>query len=103
MDFEEIAAQAKNMQDHLQAMQNNLARVPVSGQDVGGLVTVTLNGAGQFLDIKISPDIVPASCAKTLRRVILEAANNANEAKEGMIRRETALMMEGLGLPGKRS
>lgn len=60
MDFEDIAAQAKNMQDHLQAMQNNLVSVPVSGQDIGGLVTVTLNEAGQFLDIMISPDIVPA-------------------------------------------
>ena len=56
LDMQQILAAASAMQEQLFSAQQELADAEVLGTAGGGLVTVTVNGQGELLDVTIAAD-----------------------------------------------
>ncbi len=98
MDFQKMMKQAQEMQFKLQEVQEKLKDMEVDAEAGAGLVKVRMSCSGKVLSISIDDSLI-SSDKETLEDLIVAAMNNANEAKEELIKSETKSMMESLGLP----
>jgi hypothetical protein len=57
-DFNALMKQAQEMQDKLQAAQARLAETTVEGSSGGGMVKLTLKGAGDLTSLTIDPSLL---------------------------------------------
>ena len=89
--------QAQQLQERMQKMQEELAEMRVDGQSGGGLVTVTLNGKGEFSAVRIDPSLMKPEEAEVVEDLIVAAAADA----KGKVEREMQERMQELtgGLP----
>lgn len=76
-------------------IQENLAAQTVEGT-AGGLVTVTMNGHGKVMALKIKPEAVDPQDVEALEDLLLVALQDAG-AKADALQQEAT---RGLGLPG---
>ena len=69
------------MMKQAQKMQEQIARameeLEVEGSAGGGMVTVTINGQKQVLDMKIDPEVVDPEDIEMLQDLIVAAINDA--------------------------
>jgi nucleoid-associated protein EbfC len=109
MDMQQILAAAQQMQQQMMDAQQQLADAEVKGTAGGGLVTATVNGQGELLDLEISPDAVdtedPAETARTIADLVLAAvraaARSAADLQEQKMGPFAAALQGGLpGMPG---
>lgn len=107
IDMQQILAAAAAMQDQLLNAQQELAEAEVIGTAGGGLVTVTVNGQGELLDVKIAADAIeptdPAESAQSIADLVLAAYRAACGAVDDL--QEQAMspfagLGSGGGLPG---
>ena len=84
LDMQQIFAAAAQMQNQLMNAQQQLAETEVEGSAGGGLVTVTLNGQGELIDVQISGKAIdakdPEDSAQTIADLILAACRDAYTA-----------------------
>ncbi|HUC59545.1 MAG TPA: YbaB/EbfC family nucleoid-associated protein [Streptosporangiaceae bacterium] len=84
LDMQQIFAAAAQMQNQLMNAQQQLAETEVEGSAGGGLVTVTLNGQGELIDVQISGQAIdakdPEDSAQTIADLILAACRDAYAA-----------------------
>jgi nucleoid-associated protein EbfC len=82
--MQQLFAAAAQMQSQLLNAQEQLAQTEVEGSAGGGLVTVTVNGQGELVDVSISKDVIdsgdPSDTAETLADLILAASRDAYSA-----------------------
>jgi nucleoid-associated protein EbfC len=82
--MQQLFAAAAQMQSQLMSAQEQLAQTEVEGSAGGGLVTVTINGQGELVDVSISKDVIdsgdPGDTAETLADLILAASRDAYSA-----------------------
>lgn len=111
MDMQQILAAAQQMQQQMMDAQQQLADAQVTGTAGGGLVTATVNGQGELLDLRISPDAIdaedPAETARTIADLVLAAvragvrsAADLQEQKMGPFAAALQGGLPGLNLPG---
>ena len=72
-NMQQLMKQAQKMQQQMAAAQAELAAAEVIGTAGGGLVTVTLNGAGEVLSLKIDPKSVDPDDVESLEDLVLAA------------------------------
>lgn len=65
-DMNALLEQAQQMQADLEAAQLRLHAEQVTGQVAGGAVSVTVNGVGDLLDVRIAPGTVSGDEADSL-------------------------------------
>ena len=105
-NLQQIMKQAQKMQQQLEAAQAELAELEVTGTAGGGLVTVTMTAAGQFIAVKIDPKAVDPEDVETLEDLVLAAVHNAAEAVRALTEQKMGPVasglggLGGLGLPG---
>jgi nucleoid-associated protein EbfC len=108
MDMQQILAAAQQMQQQMMDAQQELADAEVAGTAGGGLVTATVNGQGELLDLEISPDAVDAEDAAETARTIADlvlaavraAAQSASDLQEQKMGPFAAALQGGLpGMP----
>jgi nucleoid-associated protein EbfC len=84
LDMQQLFAAAAQMQSQLMSAQQQLAETEVEGSAGGGLVTVTINGQGELVDVTIRKDAIdPADLedsAQTIADLVLAACRDAYEA-----------------------
>jgi DNA-binding YbaB/EbfC family protein len=84
MDMQQLFAAAQQMQDQLMSAQQELADAEVEGTAGGGLVTATVNGQGELVDLTISAAAIdaadPAETAETVADLVLAAVRDAYRA-----------------------
>ena len=103
MDVNKMLQQVQQMQAEMAKAQEELAVQTVEASVGGGMVTVTANGAGEILAIKISPEAIDPEDAETLEDLVLAGVNEAlRNAQELMQSRLGGALggPGGLGLPG---
>jgi len=111
MDMQQILAAAQQMQQQMMDAQQQLADAEVTGTAGGGLVTATVNGQGELLDLDISPDVVdaedPAETVRTIADLVLAAVRAATrsaadlqEQKMGPFTAALSGGIPGLSMPG---
>jgi DNA-binding YbaB/EbfC family protein len=84
LDMQQLFAAAAQMQSQLMSAQQQLAETEVDGTAGGGLVTVTVNGQGELVDVTISKDAIDVSdveeSAQTIADLVLAASRDAYES-----------------------
>ena len=82
-NMQQLMKQAQKMQQQMAAAQTELAAAEVTGTAGGGLVMVTLNGAGEVLSLKIDPNAVDPDDVESLEDLVLAAIRDgARQAQE---------------------
>ena len=102
-NLQQLMQQAQKMQQQMVAAQAELAEAELTGTAGGGLVTVTVSGAGEVKAIKIDPRAVDPDDVETLEDLVLAALHNAAEEVRALTERKLGPVtggMGGLGLPG---
>jgi DNA-binding YbaB/EbfC family protein len=95
-DLQEMMKQAQQMQDDL---QRELQKVRVNASAGGGVVTVTMNGAKELVELKIDPEAVKSGDVEMLQDLILAAVNEASRKADEAMKGKLGSQLGGLGLP----
>ncbi len=95
-----LLAQAKQAQEKMAKIQEELKTRTVEASAGGGMVTVTVNGEGQVLSLKIDPEVVDSQDAEMLEDLIVAAVNEGLRQAKEMMSAEMAKVAGGLNIPG---
>jgi DNA-binding YbaB/EbfC family protein len=76
-DMNKMLQQVQQMQAQMAEAQKELANERVQASAGGGMVTVTANGAGEIVEIKIAPEAIDQDDHELLADTILAAVNEA--------------------------
>ena len=100
MDMNKLMQQAQEMQEQLQKVQEEAKNETVEATAGGGAVTVTANGAGEIVEIKIAKEAIDPDDPETLADLVLAAVNEALRSAQRLVESKVGPLMGGLGLPG---
>ncbi|KIQ62844.1 YbaB/EbfC family nucleoid-associated protein [Kitasatospora griseola] len=98
--MQQLLKQAQKMQEELGRAQKELAETVVRGSAGGGLVEVTVTGAGELTSVTISPEAVDPEDTETLGDLVLAAVRDANAAAQKLQAERMGPLAQGLGGAG---
>ncbi len=98
--FGDLMKQAQRMKAELQRIQEEAAEKRVEGSAGGGMVTVTADGRGEIVAVKIDPEVAQSGDLEMLQDLIVAATNEALRRAREMLSTEMGRMTGGLDLPG---
>lgn len=96
----DIMREAQRLQSEMQKMQEEAKQKTVDATAGGGMVTVTANGAGEIVSLKIEKDVVNPDDIEMLQDLILAAANEALRRAQELVGNEMSKLTGGLQIPG---
>ena len=99
-DFLKMMQQAQQMSGKLQEVQENLARLSVTGTAGGGLVTVEADGKGTVRRVSIDPSVVNPADVELLEDLVSVAVQEAQKKAQALAEEEMKKVAGGLGLGG---
>jgi nucleoid-associated protein EbfC len=102
-NMQQLMKQAQQMQQQLMAAQAELAELEVEGHAGGGLVRVTMTGAGELKSLVIDPSAVDPSDVETLQDLVVAAVRDGARAAADLTQTKMGPLAGGagsLGLPG---
>ena len=99
----QLMKQAQKMQSKMAEMQEQLAKVEISGQSGGGMVTAVMTGKSELRSLKIDPKLVDPEEVEMLEDLIVAAVNDAKKKVETYVNDEMQKMTGGLNSPGMGS
>jgi DNA-binding YbaB/EbfC family protein len=99
MDLLKMMKQARELQEKMQRMQDELAALTVEGQSGGGAVKVTLNGKGEMIALRIDPSLAKADEVEILEDLVVAAARDAKSKAEAAAQARMQEATAGLPLP----
>ena len=95
-----LMAKAREMQDKMKAMQEELARKTVTADAGGGAVNATCNGRMELVRIKIEKDkLADANDTEMLEDLIVAAVHAAQNKAADMAKSEMQRAASEMGLP----
>ena len=108
LDMQQLLQAAAAMQSQLMSAQQELAEAEVEGTAGGGLVTATVNGQGELVDLSIAAAAIdggdPEETAQTVADLVLAAYRDACREVDELQQETMAPFAAGLGggggLPG---
>lgn len=92
--------QAKQVQERIVKMQEELREREVEASSGGGAVTATVNGKQEVLKIKIKPEVVDPDDIEMLEDLVLTAVNEAIRQSQEIVSAEMARITGGFNIPG---
>lgn len=99
MNIKKMMQQAQKMQEQMASAQAGLADKVVTATAGGGKVTVTANGAGDVLSIKIDKSVIDPEDVEMLEDLILTGVQKAIGEGKAMAESEMGKLTAGMGLP----
>ncbi|WP_203991041.1 YbaB/EbfC family nucleoid-associated protein [Sphaerisporangium rufum] len=109
VNLQQLLEQAQLMQQQLANAQQELTDAEIEGSAGGGLVVATVNGSGELLELKISPNVIdaadPKETADTVADLVIAAVRDAVRAASDLQQEKLGPLAQGLGggglqLPG---
>jgi nucleoid-associated protein EbfC len=101
LDMQQLLQAAAAMQSQLVSAQQELAEAEVAGTAGGGLVTATVNGQGELVDLSIAAAAIdggdPEETAETVADLVLAAYRDALRAVDDLQQETMAPLAAGLG------
>jgi len=77
-DLAKLMKQAQKMQEDAAKLQEDLETMRITSSAGGGMVTATVNGHGQLVEVKINPVVVDPDDVEMLEDLIITAAKEAS-------------------------
>lgn len=100
MDIASLMNQAKNFQQKLGQVQEELAKKTVTSSVGGGMVTVTANGRHEILEIRIEKEIINPEDPAMLQDMVRSAVNDVMRKAGDIAKAEMGRLTGGLNIPG---
>jgi nucleoid-associated protein EbfC len=95
-----LMAKAREMQDKMKSMQDELAKRQISADAGGGIVTAIVNGRMELVKLRIDKSKIDVDKDTELLEDIIVAAVAAAQNKAGaMVQQEMAKITSDMGLP----
>lgn len=98
-DMAKMMQTAKDMQEKMSSLQDEMANITVIGESGAGLVKATANAKGELTALDIDPSIFHPDEKEVVEDLILAAIKDAQAKAAERSQREMAKLTEGLGLP----
>jgi DNA-binding YbaB/EbfC family protein len=98
-NFASMMKQAQELQGHMAEMQAEMERAQVEGRAGGGMVTLTLNGKGEMVGLKLDPTLLKPGEAEILEDLIIAAHTDAKTKVEALMKEKMEKLTGGLPLP----
>ena len=103
MDMNKMMQQVQQMQAEMAKAQEELATETVEASVGGGMVTVTANGAGEIVAVKIKPEAIDPDDPEGLEDLVLAGVNEALRSAQDLMQSRLGASLGGRGgqgLPG---
>src|SRR3954465_14267605 len=95
-----MMAKAREMQDRMKAMQEELGQRQISADAGGGMVTAIVNGRMDLVKLRIDREkLVDPNDFEMLEDLTVAAVNAAHQKAADMMREEMSKLTSELGLP----
>ena len=92
--------QAQKMQQDMLKMQEELENKTYSATAGGGMVTATVNGKHELVNLEIKPDAVDPDDVEMLQDMVIAAVNEAMRTADAEAQQNMARFTGGLNLGG---
>jgi DNA-binding YbaB/EbfC family protein len=92
--------QVEKFQEEMRAAQEELAKLRVEASAGGGAVTAVASGAGELMELRISPEAVDPGDVEMLQDLVLAAVREALENARKVQEERMGALTGGLGFPG---
>jgi DNA-binding YbaB/EbfC family protein len=102
MNIQKLMKQMQKAQVAQAEMQEKLDAAQVTASAGGGMVSVTVNGSGTMLALKLDKAVVDPSDVEALEDLILVAIQDAQRKASELQQSEMQKLMGGMNLPGMR-
>ncbi len=99
MNLGKMMKKAKEMQENMKNLQEELAKVEVQGESGGGMVKVTMAGDKQVKRIAIEDELWAEQDKSLVEDLVAAAVNAATLEAESKAKEEQQKLMAGLPLP----
>ena len=100
MGLQDLLKQAKEVQERLRRLQEELGGRTVEGSAGGGMVVAVMNGRQELLDLRIEKEVVDPADVGMLRDLVRAAVNDALARSREMAAAEMAKITGGILPPG---
>jgi nucleoid-associated protein EbfC len=95
----DMMKQARQLQEKMKTMQENLARQQVSADSGAGMVTATVNGKMELVKIQIDKTRLDVNDTEMLEDLITAAVRAAQSKAAGMMQDEMQKAAGEMGIP----
>ena len=95
----ELMTKARQMQDQMKQMQEELGKKQVTADAGGGMVQATVNGRMELVKLHIDKEKVDLNDTELLEDLIVAAVHGAQSRAAEMMKTEMQKMTGDLGLP----
>jgi len=101
VDMNKLLKEAQKMQQRMEKMKEEVAGEEISHSSGGGMVTATINGNHELVDLKIDPEVIDPEEKEMLEDMIIAAINGANEKIDKYVQEKFGELSGGMGgIPG---
>src|ERR1700710_2459112 len=98
-DIMGMMGKVKEMQAKMEKMQAEIADIRAEGKSGGGLVTVTLNGKGEMVSLKIDPSLFKEDNVEILEDLVVAAHTDAKGKAEAIVAEKPRELTAALPIP----
>lgn len=98
-DIMGMMQKAKELQDKMGQVQEDLQNITVDGASGAGLVSVTLSGKGDLRGLKIDPSLIADGDGEIIEDLIVAAHADARAKSEAMAAEKMQEVTAGMPLP----
>ncbi|MDY0350971.1 MAG: YbaB/EbfC family nucleoid-associated protein [Desulfobulbaceae bacterium] len=100
MDMSELMKHARQFQERLGDIQQELGSRTVTGSAGGGMVTATLNGRLELIDLHIEAQVVNPGDVSMLQDLVIAAVNDGLIKARQLAQSELGKLTGGMNIPG---
>ncbi len=98
-DMGSLMSQAKKMQKEIERIQQEAAKEITQVSVGGGMVSVSANGDGEIVEIKISKELL-SDDIEMLEDLLLSGVNEAIRKAKEKVKEKMSALTGGLNIPG---
>lgn len=100
MDIQAIMQQAREMQEKMAKIQEELGSKIITGSAGGGMVNITATGKGEIISIAIEDELLSPAEKEMLQDLIVAATNDAIRKAQELGKQEMSGLTGGMQIPG---
>ena len=96
IDFTELGRRARQMQEEVQQVADDLQAIRATGHGGDGLVTATVSGEGRLVELQIDPSVIDPEDPQTLAELVIAAVDGANQELDRQCRERVSEITNGV-------
>ncbi|WML42495.1 YbaB/EbfC family nucleoid-associated protein [Neobacillus sp. PS3-40] len=98
-NMQNMMKQMQKMQKKMQEAQEELGEKKIEGTAGGGMVSVTITGQKEVVEVKINPEAVDPEDVEMLQDLVLAATNDALKKVDELTNNTMGQFTKGMNLP----